>query len=116
MLFLISQGRSVKKCSFNPGLMHQAHSNIPLDAKAEVFMKTLAIFCALQESGCDLDKNTQTNCPDVEESTSYTPIPNLVEVLRDTRSRRSERVSSCPGKLLFEKDKYGHSFIRQVLS
>lgn len=97
--------------------MQQTLPAISLDATGEVFMKTLGLFCALKEYGCSFIKTTKNGKDDEETATKFeylhpdpSHMPDLVEVLRDIRSPRT--VSNCSGRLLFERNKYGHCFVR----
>jgi hypothetical protein len=71
-------------------------------ASKEVFVKTLALFCALQEHGCLFDseaatKNAFDESGDIlEEDLSY-------DVLRDLRSIPKAQ-NRCKGKLIFFRD------------
>ncbi|KAF8525595.1 hypothetical protein BU17DRAFT_41669, partial [Hysterangium stoloniferum] len=60
--------RSVKQCSFISTQPHTAGaSRQPFDATKEVFLKTLAFFCALQENGCLFNLESDLSSNDYEE-------------------------------------------------
>ncbi|KAF9231054.1 hypothetical protein BU15DRAFT_29339, partial [Melanogaster broomeanus] len=61
-------------------------------ATAEIFMKTLALFCALSEHGC-----------------SFNAVQN--GHLRNSRRRQSNNHEMCMGKLVMRRDRFNRHFI-----
>lgn len=99
-------------------------------AKAEIFMKTLALFCALWEHGCssstvaeyaDLnskgiygdDSESESDAVDEEESDMLHPpgASVLVQHLRQSRRSRSDENRKCKGALLLRRDRFHQHYI-----
>ncbi|KIJ08970.1 hypothetical protein PAXINDRAFT_182194 [Paxillus involutus ATCC 200175] len=103
-------------------------------AKAEVFMKTLALFCALSEHGCSFAAHSESTGPisdetvvsgyldldidadgmsdsdvdsdtDVELAGSHT-VPVLYRQLRSSWQRKSQTKQPCHGNLIMRRDKF----------
>ncbi|KAF5382081.1 hypothetical protein D9615_004312 [Tricholomella constricta] len=74
-------------------------------ADEEVFMKTLAFFCAIQEKGCGFDAS-------IDLDGDFT-ICNVPEGDNDASNfRGKERNTTCRGRLLFQCDKYSQWYIQ----
>ncbi|KIJ30111.1 hypothetical protein M422DRAFT_268358 [Sphaerobolus stellatus SS14] len=87
-------------------------------AEQEVFMKILGFFCALMQNGClfnlemepgDLDDG-ESDKEDASEDASEPPFI-FYETLCDIRSIKQD-TPKCNGKLVFQQDHFGHSFIQ----
>ncbi|KAF8516406.1 hypothetical protein BU17DRAFT_67419 [Hysterangium stoloniferum] len=116
--------RSVKQCSFISTQPHTAGaSRQPFDATKEVFLKTLAFFCALQENGCLFNLESDLSSNDYEEDSDQcgsasrndrnSKAGDLYSVLRDSRACTS-KYSTCDGQLIFIRDSNNHSKIQLI--
>ncbi|KZV86821.1 hypothetical protein EXIGLDRAFT_774231 [Exidia glandulosa HHB12029] len=103
---------SVKTCSFLPLVVPGPSSLVSPtpsfnDAEKELFLKTLALFCALQHSGCNFDSDTTLS---EEVGDSEDDIPDDVLELDDspgaeTYDSRAPQRNLCQGRLvLFSND------------
>jgi hypothetical protein len=87
------------------------------DAWQEVFQKTLALFCAVQESGCpfhadEASELSSSSDEDEElESLDTPPAQNLYEVLRDGRALEQDP-KKCQGRICFSRDRYHRPFLQ----
>ncbi|KIJ46709.1 hypothetical protein M422DRAFT_249874 [Sphaerobolus stellatus SS14] len=79
------------------------------DAAQQVFMKTLAFFCALQTNGCLFDVK-RTEIEDLKLPADDETTSNFYEVLSDIRCR-SNSGSRCKGKLLFKWNSSDKAYI-----
>ncbi|KIJ34590.1 hypothetical protein M422DRAFT_263371 [Sphaerobolus stellatus SS14] len=118
---------AVKKCSYlgHPDFSSSILGGQPIppfvdSAEREVFMKTLGLFCALMQNGCLFNPEIDNSDSDDEEEneedvsdTECTPKSPLLfyEALCDICSIKGN-IPRCKGKLIFRKDKFGHSFIQ----
>ncbi|KAJ7809872.1 hypothetical protein B0H14DRAFT_2607764, partial [Mycena olivaceomarginata] len=92
------------------------------DAKKEIFVKTLGLYCVLAEKGCafdlrvdgeDLDSIglTDNNDADTESESDDSDSETRTKVIRDSRRKKTSR-SFCKGKLEMCFDEYQRSFIQ----
>ncbi|KAJ7688326.1 hypothetical protein B0H14DRAFT_2653299 [Mycena olivaceomarginata] len=92
------------------------------DAKKEIFVKTLGLYCVLAEKGCafdlrvdgeDLDSIglTDNNDADTESESDDSDSETHTKVIRDSRRKKPSR-SFCKGKLEMCFDEYQRSFIQ----
>ena len=99
----------------------------PSDSQQEVFLKTLAFYCALIERGClfstEMDSNTHISrdedgtdneCAGDEDGSESMAAAELYDILFDMRSRELT-AARCNGQLMFRRDIYQRPFIQYVL-
>ncbi|KAJ7788049.1 hypothetical protein B0H14DRAFT_2398806 [Mycena olivaceomarginata] len=98
----LSAGKGLKYCSARS--LHPLAPALQLDAiadaKKEIFVKTLGLYCVLAEKGCAFDLRS-----DDSDSETHT------KVIRDSRRKKTSR-SFCKGKLEMCFDEYQRSFIQ----
>jgi hypothetical protein len=112
-------GTGYKKCSFNsssPTSPVCPTQETP-DAWQEVFQKTLALFCAVQESGCPFQVNEISDSSDWpqeeedEDCPEFAVAQDLYEVLRDGRASEQDS-RKCPGRIILSRDRYHRPFLQ----
>ena len=108
-IFEFLTGAGVRGCQFNAPTSGQSHSVRLQDAEQQVFMKTLAFFCALQTNGCLFDQTCGV-IEEAEESKRDESTSTLYEILADVRSR-SDTTSRCDGKLVLKMNSFGKAYI-----
>jgi len=86
------------------------------DAEQEVFLKTLAFFCATIEHGCPfLSESHSISGSDFRDEDEDEGIPEaatpLYVCLCDMRSRDPEELH-CQGKLVFQRNELGRPFLQ----
>lgn len=103
----------MKKCSFNPTGTGTSYTAIAYDSWGEVFIKTLAFFCALQDQGCSFISLEIGSVKDESDWDAELPelAQDLVSLIRDPRSPQKPK-RACKGRLLLHIDKLGHYSIR----
>ena len=102
-------------------------------AKAEVFMKTLTLFCSLSEHGCSfrntlefgtatiVDKESDSEFEPVDDGTSGSTIlpPGAATLVKNSRRSRRKQADDgekeCKGKLMMRRDRSNHYFISYVV-
>lgn len=126
-------GKGLKICSSCPhSTSHVGHhftsrttlpvpaSSVPHSsyAEEEVFMKTLAFFCVLEDQGCsfDMDNSSATHSQDGDNSNQATDDESEDDEARvyDTRIRRPSRDPNCKGRVILKGDKFGRSYVQSV--
>ncbi|KIJ50328.1 hypothetical protein M422DRAFT_245581 [Sphaerobolus stellatus SS14] len=111
-----------KRCNFNNSLPSTPSppSQETTDAWQEVFQKTLALFCAVQESGClfsseslllEAEGSLIEENEDVLDIGTVPAAEQLYEILRD-RCAQEKDSSQCKGCILFCRDKYYRPFLQ----
>ncbi|KAJ7300482.1 hypothetical protein DFH08DRAFT_970245 [Mycena albidolilacea] len=102
-----------------PGLQLDAIA----DAKKEIFVKTLGLYCVLAEKGCAFDLRVDgedldsiglmdNNDADTESESDDSDSETRTKVIRDSRRKKTSR-SFCKGKLEMCFDEYQRSFIQK---
>ncbi|KAJ8457091.1 hypothetical protein ONZ45_g18455 [Pleurotus djamor] len=86
------------------GRTGEALGEVNLEAEEEVFMKTLAFFCALKETGCDVQGQTTGNPGDIDTEN------DVFQVKRQPRGRK--RRAACCGSLKVLSTHHGHRFVQ----
>ncbi|KIJ41787.1 hypothetical protein M422DRAFT_255099 [Sphaerobolus stellatus SS14] len=111
-----------KKCNFNLAFLSYVNSGTQEtpDVWQEVFQKTLALFCAIQESGCPFSAETSNfleySGPSEEEQDDFN-ISNapcaqrLYEVLRDGHAQEKD-CQKCDGRIVFARDRFHQPFFQ----
>ncbi|KIJ29181.1 hypothetical protein M422DRAFT_269448 [Sphaerobolus stellatus SS14] len=99
----------IRSCEFYGAPDPQVTLGGSQDAVQQVFMKTLAFFCALQTNGCLFDVE-HTEIEDLELLADGETTSNFYEVLSDIHCH-SNSGSRCKGKLLFKWDSSGKAYI-----
>lgn len=117
-------GKGLKACSANINAFDTAHSYThrthvseliapqailsPYDdtAEREVFMKTFAFFCALEEHGCAF-----WTTADFIDFVNI-DVENDSDDESDSGTATVSQKSSCPGKLIMHTDRYNQRFIQ----
>ncbi|KIJ37987.1 hypothetical protein M422DRAFT_259373 [Sphaerobolus stellatus SS14] len=108
----------VQGCEFNPDPFHLQSRNYQMTtARQEVFLKTIAFFCALMQNGCSSESISGLEEEDLDisesESDSSSDSNEIVfyKITYDTCSRKDQD-PQCNGKLVFRKDNFGKPFIQ----
>ncbi|KIJ37989.1 hypothetical protein M422DRAFT_259375 [Sphaerobolus stellatus SS14] len=108
-----------KKCNFNtsiPSSQQRTVQETP-DAWQEVFQKTLALFCAIQESGCPFAAEVSAEdiipeSPSEDSEISSIPAAQLLyETLHDSCACEKDELQ-CPGKIVFCRDSFHRPFLQ----
>ena len=89
-------------------------------AACEVFMKTLAFFCALQDHGCSFSAAAEyigVIQHDEEHGESYSDSENDIEAVSTSQRRRNSRrpkpaANTCMGKPILRRDHFNSPFIQ----
>ncbi|KAF8126785.1 hypothetical protein EV363DRAFT_1298507 [Boletus edulis] len=108
------------------GLISPRSSHVDT-AKAEIFTKTLALFCALQEHGCSSSVAIEyanpagrgiysdDSEPESDDENGGNPLPpgasSLVQHLSQSRRSRSDGNQTCNGALLLRRDRFHQHYI-----
>ncbi|KIJ43706.1 hypothetical protein M422DRAFT_252950 [Sphaerobolus stellatus SS14] len=111
-----------KKCNFNLAFLSSVNSGTQEtpDAWQEVFQKTLALFCAIQESGCPFSAETSNfleySGPSEEEQDDFNisnapSAQRLYEILRDGHAQEKD-CQKCDGRIVFARDRFHRWFLQ----